>query len=422
MWLLIALLRSMLLIAELALLAPLLYLAVLSVAALATQRRVASSRDRSATSDTASADATEQLPRFALLIPAHNEASVINAALASIMSVDYPSDRFMPIVIADNCTDETAALARSTGAEVYERSDDDKRAKGFALRWIIERLLAENAPYDAYIVVDADSRLSPNFLRCMAESLAAGAQVAQGQYRVHNGEDGWTAGLRAVAFALFNHLRPLGRSYLGWSAGLKGNGMCFRREVFAELGWESYSLAEDAEYHARLIDAGIHVAYVPDAIVSTEMPTTLRQAQSQQTRWERGRIDLVRSCFGPLLHGFMRDRDLARLDVAMEIILPPRSLVAGLTLIYVVFATLLAWWPAVIVASVLSLALGLHIVIGAALARLSRRAYFSLLRAPLFIAWKCWIYLAALGGAILRRGTKSWVRTERAVSSSSSAN
>jgi hypothetical protein len=111
MWLLIALLRSMLLIAELALLAPLLYLAVLSVAALATQRRVASSRDRSTTSDTATADATEQLPRFALLIPAHNEASVINVALASIMSVDYPSDRFMPIVIADNRTRPTMRMS-----------------------------------------------------------------------------------------------------------------------------------------------------------------------------------------------------------------------------------------------------------------------------------------------------------------------
>lgn len=422
MWLVIGLLRGVLLIAELALLAPLLYLAVLSVAAVGMQRRGDSRRALATTSDATTADAIEQLPRFAVLIPAHDEAAVIEAALISILSVDYPSDRFTPIVIADNCTDETAALARSTGAVVYERSDDDQRAKGFALRWIIERLLAKNAPYDAYVVVDADSRLSSNFLRCMAESLAAGAQVAQGQYRVHNGDDGWTAGLRAVAFALFNHLRPLGRSYLGWSAGLKGNGMCFRREVFAKLGWESYSLAEDAEYHMRLIDAGIHVAYVPDAIVSTEMPTSLRQAQSQQTRWERGRIDLVRACFGPLLRGFVRDRDLARLDVAMEIVLPPLSLVAGLTLVYAVLAALLAWWPSIMVASALSMALGIHIIIGAALAQLSRRAYFSLLRAPLFVIWKCWIYLSALGGALLRRGTKSWVRTERVVSSSTSAN
>lgn len=422
MWLVTGLLRGALLVAELTLLAPLLYLAVLSVAALGAHRRMAAHRSQAAASDAATTDAIEHLPRFAVLIPAHNEALVIEAALASILRIDYPSDRFTPIVIADNCTDETAALARSAGAAVYERSDDEQRAKGFALRWMIEKLLAANAPYDAYVIVDADSQLSPNFLRCMARSLATGAQVAQGQYRVHNGDDGWTAGLRAVAFALFNHLRPLGRLYLGWSAGLKGNGMCFRREIFAKLGWESYSLAEDAEYHLRLIDAGIHVAYVPDAIVSTEMPTSLRQAQSQQARWERGRIDLVCACFGPLLHGFMRDRDLARLDVAMEILLPPLSLVAGLTLLYAASAALLAWWPSIIVASVLSVALGIHIVIGAALARLSRRAYFSLLRAPLFIAWKCWIYLSALGGALLRRGAKPWVRTERVVSSSSPAN
>ena len=422
MWLFIELLRVVLLIGELLLVAPLLYLVVLSVAALATRWRAASSRRSGTISRVTAADDAGRLPRFAILIPAHDEAPVIEAALASIAGVDYPPELFTPIVIADNCTDKTATLARDAGAVVYERSDNEHQAKGFALRWMIERLLAENAAYDAYIIVDADSQISPNFLHCMAESLAAGAQVAQGQYRVHNGDDGWTAGLRAVAFALFNHLRPLGRSYLGWSAGLKGNGMCFRREVFAQVGWESYSLAEDAEYHLRLIDAGIHVAYVPEAIVSTEMPTSLRQAQSQQTRWERGRIDLVRACLGLLVRGFMRDRDLARLDVAMEIILPPLSLVAGLTSLYVVFAAMLAWWPGIILASVLSVALGTHIVIGAGLAHLSRRAYFSLLRAPLFIAWKCWIYLAAVGGAVLRHGDKPWVRTERVASSGPSAN
>lgn len=422
MWLFIELLRGVLLIAEVTLLAPLLYLAVLSVAALAVQWRTASSRRSAIRCEATTTDDAEQLPRFAILIPAHNEAAVLEAALTSITSVDYPPERFTPMVIADNCTDETATLARHMGVEVYERSDDEQRAKGFALRWMIEKLLKENAAYDAYVIVDADSRISSNFLRRMAETLAGGAQVAQGQYRVHNGDDGWTAGLRAVAFALFNHLRPLGRSYFGWSAGLKGNGMCFRREVFDALGWESYSLAEDAEYHLRLVDAGIHVAYVPDAIVSTEMPTSLRQAQSQQTRWERGRIDLVRACFGPLLRGFLRDHDLARLDVAMEIVLPPLSLVAGLTLLYIVLAGMFAWWPDVLLAFVLCIALGIHILIGAALARLSRRAYFSLLRAPLFIAWKCWIYLSALGGALLRRGGKPWVRTERVAPGSGSAN
>lgn len=413
MWLFIELLRTALLIAELTLLTPLLYLAVLSVAALATQWRGASSR-RSATASTATtAYDTEQLPHFAVLIPAHNEAEVIEGALASIKGVDYPPERFTPIVIADNCTDETATLAQHAGAVVYERHNDEQRAKGFALQWMIDKLLAESAAYDAFVIVDADSQLSPNFFSRMAETLADGAEVAQGQYRVHNGDDGWMAGLRAVAFALFNHLRPLGRAHFGWSAGLKGNGMCFRRDVFAKLGWVSYSLAEDAEYHVHLIDAGIRVVYVPEAVVSTEMPTSTQQAQSQQARWERGRIDLVRACVGPLLRGFMRDRDLARLDVAMEIVLPPLSLVAGLTVLYVVFAVALAWWPGILLASVLCTALGIHIVIGAALARLSRRAYFSLLRAPLFIAWKCWIYLKALSGALLGRGAKPWVRTER---------
>lgn len=402
MTLLIATLRDLLLLAEVILLLPAIYLVLLSVAALRMQQR----REPRARQEL-DAHATT---RFALLVPAHDEAAVIGGVLESIAAVDYPAELYSVIVIADNCVDKTAALARAAGATVYERFDDTQRAKGYALRWMIEQLLDSGAPIDAFVVVDADSRLTPNFLRRMDATLAAGADVAQAQYRVLNSADGWTAGLRAVAFALFNHLRPLGRAYFGWSAGLKGNGMCFRREVFTRLGWESYSLAEDAEYHLRLIEAGIHVVYVPDAIVFAEMPTTLRQARSQQDRWEQGRLELARGHFGALLRGFARDRDFARLDAAMEVLLPPLSLVAGLNVLCVVLAVLLGWSVTLVLAVVLIMALVLHVVVGASLAQLSWRIYLSLLAAPFYILWKCWVYVLAL----VSRGNKLWVRTQRA--------
>lgn len=403
MWMIVVVLRGLLLVAEAVLLVPLLYLALLSVAALVARRQRTQARAAAEHSDTS-------LPRFAILIPAHDEAPVIGAALASLVTLEYPVDRYTPFVVADNCTDETAQIARAAGALVYERHDDQQRAKGYALRWLLERLAAEGRRFDAYVIMDADSRLSPNFLRRMAAALAGGALVAQAQYRVSNGDDGWTAGLRAVAFALFNHLRPLGRLCFGWSAGLKGNGMCFHCEVFERFGWGSYSLAEDAEYHFALLDAGIHVAYVPEAVVAAEMPTALRQAHSQQSRWERGRLDIVRAQVWPLLRGFWRDHDMARLDAALEMLLPPLSLVVGLVLLCCACAVPLLWAPDLWLALALVAALGLHVLIGAALAQLSFRAYLSLLRAPLYIAWKCWVYLAAL----VKRGSSPWVRTERA--------
>ena len=391
--------------AEVALLVPLGYLGLLSVAALVAARRGA----RALSAARNAPGQSRPLPRFAILIPAHDEAAVITGAVGSVVALDYPAHQRDLFVVADNCTDRTAELARGAGATVYERNDERQRAKGYALGWLLDQLEAEGRRYDAYVVMDADTHLSPNFLRQMAAALASGARVAQAQYRVLNSEDSWTAGIRAVAFALFNHLRPLGRSCFGWSAGLKGNGMCFTREVIERFGWGSYSLTEDVEYHVRLIEAGMRVVYIPDATASAEMPNNLAQARSQQTRWERGRLDLTRAYVPPLVRGFLRHGDAARLDAAMEILLPPLSLLIGVVCACLGLAALLRWGPALALALALVALLALHGLIGAALANLTARAYLSLLRAPLFVAWKCWVYLSALFG----RSGGSWVRTQR---------
>ena len=400
-WVILAVARIFLVTMEAVILAPLLYLALLSVGALleARRRSVAPVRISSA----------ERLPTFALLIPAHNESTVIAGALASIAALDYPPQRRAAFVVADNCDDDTAEIARRAGAVVYDRHDESQRAKGYALRWLLERLGEDHLTFDAYVIVDADSHLSSNFLREMAASLAGGAQVAQARYRVLNEDGGWMAGLRAVAFALFNHLRPLGRARFGWSAGLKGNGMCFSRTVIERHGWEAYSLAEDAEFHIHLLKAGIRVTYVPDAIVAAEMPISLRQAHSQQARWERGRLELARMAARELLPGLLRSGAGARLDALMEIALPPLSLMVGLTLLCALCAAVLISPVGLALAAAMTLALGLHVLVGAGLARLSVRTYLSLWRAPLYIVWKCWVYTVALVG----RGTTNWVRTER---------
>lgn len=392
--------RILLVTVEAVVLAPLLYLALLSVGAvLETRRRSAARR----------APTTADMPTFALLIPAHDEAAVIAGALSSVAALDYPPQLRSVFVVSDNCADNTAEIARGAGATVYEREDAHERAKGYALRWLLERLREDQRRFDAYVIVDADSHLSPNFLREMAASLAAGAQVVQAQYRVQNQDDGWLAGLRAVAFALFNHLRPLGRARFGWSAGLKGNGMCLSRAVIDGHGWAAYSLAEDAEFHIHLLKAGIRVDYAPNAVVAAEMPVSLRQAQSQQARWERGRLELARLAARELLPGIFRRGAAARLDALIEVALPPLSLMVGLILLCSLGAALLPSPLTLGLVAAMTLALGLHVLVGASLARLSARAYLSLWRAPLYIVWKCWVYTAALVG----RGASGWVRTER---------
>lgn len=408
-------LRALLLGSEALLALPLLYLLVLSGAALVGgwQARRPSTMQAAHGPTWDQSTLPSGRPRFAVLIPAHDEELVIGGVLASVAALDYPAAWRDVYVIADNCTDATAEVAREAGVpgvQVCERRDERQRSKGHALRWLLEELERSGQRYDGYVVVDADSRLSPNFLSIMAAGLHAGAEVLQGQYRVENAADSWTSGLRAVAFALFNHLRPLGRSVLGWSAGLKGNGMCFSRSVMERFGWASYSLAEDAEYHLALVGAGVRVAYVPAAVVSSAMPTNLRLARTQQQRWEHGRLVLARAHAGKLLRGALRYGDLARLDAIVEVCLPPLSLLVGVLGMVVLVAVGLRWEPGLWVAGLLALALALHGLAGMALARLSLRAYGSLVYAPWYVLWKIGIYTAAA----LRKAEGPWVRTSRA--------
>jgi 1,2-diacylglycerol 3-beta-glucosyltransferase len=388
-------LQGLVLLVEVVLVVPMLYLMTLSIAAL-VQRPW-----HSASASTARA-------RFALLIPAHNEEAVLDALFTSLHQLEYPTDLLTAHLVADNCIDATATLARAAGLQVYERYNKNDIGKGYALRWLLDQVQATGIQYDAYVVIDADSTVSPNFLQVMDARLQAGESIIQAQYRVQNGQDSWTSGLRAVAFALFNHLRPLGRTALGWSSGLKGTGMCFKASVLEQFGWES-TLTEDVEYHARLVKAGLRVAYAPEAIIWSAMPTSLKQAQSQQMRWERGRLELVRRHVPPLLWGTLRTGNTALFDAAMEILVPPLSVLAGLVIGCFAAALLLASSLDIKLGAALVIGFCLYVVIGLRLARLPLAAYRSLLFAPAYIVWKLWVYTVAL----LPTGDRRWARTPR---------
>src|SRR5438477_17216 len=179
--------------------------------------------------------------------------------------------------------------------------------------------------FDAFVILDADSVVSRNFLRSMDARLASGAQVIQAHYSVLNADEGSVAGLRSAALAAVHYLRPLGRAALGLSCGLKGNGMCFAASVIDRFGWDWYTLAEDVEFHLTLVRAGIRVDFAPEASVMADMPVSLGQAVSQNQRWERGRLQLVREHVPALLLDALRRRSFVRLDAAVEQLIPVLS-------------------------------------------------------------------------------------------------
>ena len=347
--------------------------------------------------------------RFALLVPAHDEEALLPRLLASVRAVDYPADRLDVYVVADNCTDRTAAVAHAAGARVYERTDEAERGKGYALRWLLGRIRAAGERYDAFVVVDADSVIARNFFRRMDARLERGSAVVQAYYTVLNVGESPLAALRFAALAAVHYLRPLGRTALGLSCGLKGNGMCFAAPVLERFGWDWFTLAEDVELHLALVEQGIRVDFAYETTVLADMPVSFRQAESQNARWEQGRIEMLRR-YGPrLVADALRRRSFLRLDAVIEQLIPPLSVpfaLAGAVLL--VGAALRRPLP-------MALALfGLggqvaYLLAALRLARAPARAYRALGYAPIYIAWKVALYGRALGA----RGATRWVRTAR---------
>jgi len=354
--------------------------------------------------------------RFAIVVPARNESATLPRLLEALAALDYPLPRYEVVVIADNCDDDTAAVALAHDARVLTRTDAARRSKGHALAWAFARLLPERR-HDAFVILDADSRPAPDLLRRLDAALRTGARVVQAYCAVGNPEQSWRTALMAADMALIHYLRPVGRQALGGSADLQGNGICLRREVLRWVPWETTTLAEDHEYHARLLARGFTSVFVPEAVVYTVMEPTMASARSQELRWEGGRFALARRTVGPLLRLAWARRGQgawACVDTALDLTTPPFALLAAGT--GAMTAAHVAWWlaggpglPAALWALLLA-GQAFYVLAGCALARVPARAYVALaVYGPLYAATKVWYcLLLAVGG-----GLPAWVPTPR---------
>jgi 1,2-diacylglycerol 3-beta-glucosyltransferase len=356
--------------------------------------------------------------RFAVLVPAHDEEPVIGATLEALNALDYPAGRDRVHVIADHCTDRTVEIARAAGAEVHEHVGE-RRGKGPALAWVIHTLLdaADGQAPEVIVVVDADTVVDKGFLREIERAVAAGAEAVQGQYRVRDPDASPAAGLRAAALASRHHLRPLGRTAIGASCGLYGNGMAFTAAVLRGREWSGH-LTEDIELQMELLLDGIRVAYAPDAIVEAEMPTSLEGARSQNERWERGRIELARRYVPRLARAALsrgaRNR-IAATDAVLDHLVPPLSVLAAAVGGVTVGSAAVAAARRTKCGSGFALcgALGVHVLSALVISRAPAVVYRALLHAPVMVLWKVRLWLRMLAGP----GEGGWVRTARGDSS-----
>lgn len=349
--------------------------------------------------------------RFVIIVPAHDEAVGISRTVRSLLGLDWPHDRRRVLVVADNCSDDTADIARAAGAEVLERTNPGLRGKGYALQLAYDHVERE-AWADAVVVVDADTDVDRGLLIGFAARIRHGAQAAQAFYGVRNSAASWRTRLVTIAFAIFHRLRGRGRERLQVSCGLRGNGMCFTMDALRRVPHKAFSRVEDLEYGVALGRAGIRVWYVDEVEVRADMVASEKSSRSQRQRWEGGRVQFAREQGVSLLWQGARERSLLLLDLAADVLTPPLgyfglasvglACLAGL--LHALnqispFTGLVACFPLVV--------LLVHVARGVSLSGMGARGWLYIAAAPFYVLWKLSLMLRR------RVSPQEWVRTNR---------
>lgn len=379
------------------------YLALLSCLAVAERKKVIT--------------AANKLRRFVVVIPAYNEEDEIAKTVRNLFKANYPRKLFDVIVIADNCTDQTAEFARNEGALVWERINPNKRGKGYALRWAFDRISSEKEhnKYDSIIVLDADTIVLDNFFKVFNAYRDTGAEVIQGYLSVRSKSGAWASEIIRIGFTLYNFVRPLGRRKLGFSPGLRGNGMCFSLATLEQVPWDAYSLTEDLEYGLKLLLHEVDIVFAHELICYSIMPENPKNAESQRERWEMGRYPVVSRYLPKMVKFGLLKRSPKIFDAVLDLVTPP---VVNLILFVLIMMglSILLWWQGIIATLIYvwlwagMLGLGMvHAFVGLYAADADGRMYRSLLYVPKYALWKLYLY----GKVMLKGRAKEWVRTAR---------
>lgn len=347
-------------------------------------------------------DERQRALRLAIVVPAHNEAQGITRTLHSLQAqvALWPNTRLL--VVADNCSDETAAVARAAGAVVLVRDDPLHRGKGQALRHAFAAL---GDRVDWLLVVDADTDVAGNFIGAMRAAMQDGVDALQCRYGMRDPDQSAAARLTELALGAWNLLRPRGRMALGLSAGILGNGFALSRRTLDRVPYLAESIVEDVEYHHLLIEAGLRVHFVDATTVLGDMPLAATAAGAQRARWEGGRLGLLLTR-GPALLRRLLQGQWRLADPLLDLMLPPLAWLLTLQLQALALGSGLVRG----VAAAALLALGLHVLVALKLIHADRRHLRALLGLPRYLVWKLSLLAASWRASRRHAG---WVRSAR---------
>ncbi|MCS7233406.1 MAG: glycosyltransferase family 2 protein [Synergistetes bacterium] len=281
--------------------------------------------------------AVDEYLRFVILIPAHNEEKVVGKLISNLRELDYPKELYKIVVIADNCTDNTAKVAREAGAMVWERTDSKRRGKQYALDWAFRKLL-KRKEFDAVCVFDADNLVSLNFLKKVNERMLSGEKVLQCYLDTKNPFDSWITKAYALGYWISNRVFQFARWRTGLSAVLGGTGFAISMDLIKKYALGLSSLTEDLELTMRLNLAGIKVGWIHDAKVYDEKPLTFKESWNQRLRWMRGHWDVAVRYGLLLFKKAIFEGKFYMLDMFFYAISPLRILLGGVILFFLFFS------------------------------------------------------------------------------------
>ena len=348
---------------------------------------------------------------FEIIVPAHNEEIFLPRLLRSLIELDYPSDLYNIMVVADNCTDKTVGITSDFGLDFIDRNDTEKIGKGHAIRYALDKI--DINKYDAILIVDADSIVSKDALVHLDQTIKEGGKIIQCYNGVANQDDSWFTRILDVARTIGNEICEPAKKKLGLTSHLQGNGMCFHREIIQKYGWNAFSIGEDWEYYAMVVNEGEKIIFQKYARIFHQESVSLRQATSQRMRWSGGRFAIIfKYGFKLFLKGLF-DKDFTKIDASFPLIFPNPSLGINITLLGFIVTFLLphSMVSYFLLLWFLLLAFMQFLLFLVAITYTDNKIknFLSLFVAPLFLIWKMCIDIFS----VLGMGKKKWVRTQR---------
>ena len=269
---------------------------------------------------------TENRHKYAVLIAARNEETVLGNLIDSIKKQDYDPLLVTVFVVADNCTDYTASVARACGAVCYERTDPDRRTKGYALQYLVDCINRDYGikTFDGYFVFDADNLLSPDYITRMNEAFDAGEKIVTSYRATKNFDDNWISASYALHWLRTIRKEHRARSIFRLATRIQGTGFLMHNELLKD-GWKYTSLTEDRALSADAVVQGYRISYNNAAVFYDEQPTDIKIALRQRVRWAKGHLQAFAESGGKLFVNIFKKHSFMSFDMLTVIV--PRSFV-----------------------------------------------------------------------------------------------